>query len=106
MKPALGTPCALTYDWEGEDGKQAPGVGDVLVSTGGSGYLILEARRVRSTVHPCRWHYRCLRVDPRGDPKVTANASFHPLFWHSRKRRRQTVLFGGKGISRALDGTT
>lgn len=74
----------MTYDADGDP----PNVGDVLVSTGGSGYLILEARQVRSTYYPDRWRYLCLRVDPAGDANTPAGARRHPLFWYSRKAKR------------------
>jgi len=74
----------MTYDADGDP----PGIGDVLVSTGGSGYLILEARQVRGVHYPHRWRYTCLRVDPTGDRNIPDGARRHPLHWYPRKAKR------------------
>lgn len=71
------------YDWYGEG--PAPGEDDYLVSQGGSVYLILEARQVRSAVHANRWAYRCLKVAP---DEVREGARWTTLVWSRRERRR------------------
>lgn len=79
--PAMfGTETAFTYD----DPRQPPEPGDFVVSSGGSAYLVLAARRMRSK-YPARWWIRVARVDPA---EVPDDAVVHRLFWYPRNRRR------------------
>lgn len=75
-----GATVTITYDAE-------PWVeiaaGHGLVARTGRTYLILEARRVRSS-RLGRWRLRCLVVDGAAAKATT----FHPLVWNLRPPRR------------------
>ena len=77
-----GTPCSLTVDLEGS---VEPGVGDLMVSNGGSEYLVVNARRVVSTTYPNRWKLGTVKVDPE-DRHVHAVRVIR-FVWHERERR-------------------
>ena len=59
----------------------SPAEGDVLVTRRGRRYLIVETRRVRSTVYPNRWALGALIVEGSGGREL-------PLFWNPRGRSR------------------
>jgi hypothetical protein len=56
-----GEEVQITYDWNGPADK-APETGDVLRSPG-SCYLILNAERVNSTVHPHRLKLKAVVIN-------------------------------------------
>ncbi|HEY0073746.1 MAG TPA: hypothetical protein VGB77_06555 [Abditibacteriaceae bacterium] len=73
----IGSRCKLYYDTN-NDVK----TGDYVVSSGGSGYLVQDARH--SKTKPQRFNLTCLRCDPVDIP----DGSFiHPLHWHKRSRK-------------------
>lgn len=76
----LGTECSLFYDAPDRD----VDAGDVIVSSGGSAYLVLRARRMRSK-YVGRYMLRCLRISPA---EIAETQTVHPLVWYSRNRRR------------------
>ncbi len=75
-----GTETAFTYD----DPSEPPEDGDFLVSSGGSAYLILAARRMVSRYRN-RWWLRVARFDPT---EVPEDAMVHRLVWYPRGRKR------------------
>lgn len=79
---ALGESCGLTYDADTGD---PPVEGDFIVSSGGSAYFVLTARKVRSEKWPVRYALRCARVRATDIPE---DAKVHPLYWYRRDRRR------------------
>lgn len=58
----------ITYDFDGEG--DAPASGDVLRTARGRCRLVVEARRVRSRVHPSRWALRVVSIEPPLHPSV------------------------------------
>lgn len=78
-RPAY-TECRLYYH------ARRVAVGDVLVTPGGSAYLVTEARQGR---RPGRWNLRCLRwpVD-----EVPDDAQVLPLYWFPRRAGAATTL--------------
>jgi len=74
-----GTPCKLYYDADVQ-----VLAGHYIVSSGGSGYLVQEARR--SQKKPQRINLKCLRCDPKNIPD---GAVIHGLVWYSRNPKRK-----------------
>jgi hypothetical protein len=78
----FGTVCTLCpFDWSAER-EDAPEVGHYIRSTGGSCYLIIEARLVRG--HERRYRLTCVRTDPAQMP---ADATVHALRWYPRSKQ-------------------
>lgn len=76
----FGTECRLTYDAPDTDIEP----GDVVVTSGGSAYIVLEPRLMRSK-YVGRWMLRCVRIDPAS---IDPSATMHTLYWYPRVRRR------------------
>lgn len=68
------------YDWRSDE--PPPTDGDVVLSTGGTAYLILEARR---TLRPGRLALRCLKLGPAS--AIPEGARVVTLAWARRDRR-------------------
>lgn len=81
MRTQPGESCSLFIDLDTGD-QVAPS--DVIVSSGGTCYLVTEARRVRSTVRPNRWSMSCVRI---AAAEIPADARQIPLHWYPRSRR-------------------
>lgn len=75
-----GTECRI---WQDRGPGETVEPGDVMRSEAGACYLVLEARRVRSTIAPNRWHARCLRLDPED---VTDDDHVLEFYWYPRRR--------------------
>ena len=75
-----GEVAGLVYDWLGEG--PPPRGGDVLETRTGRRYLVVDARRVRTTKSPCRLRIKGLVLEegdgPEGEYRV------YPLFWDPR----------------------
>lgn len=69
------------YDWHGDE--PPPAEDDVVLSTGGTAYLILEARQTR---RPGRLALRCLKLGPAS--AIPEGARVVSLAWARRDRRR------------------
>lgn len=75
--------CALSYDLAPD--RPDPAEGDVLRTEAGSSYLILGARRVRSSVHPRRFALDCERISrEQADKALTDGARLFPMRWYGR----------------------
>lgn len=82
MPAPPGTEIGLTYDWSGAG--PPPGVGDWLRTRTGRLYMITSARRVRSSVSPCRLAFRAVILEELPDEGCT----IYPLVWNKRDRAR------------------
>jgi hypothetical protein len=79
MAAQIGDEVGITYDWDGEGPPPAPGAG--LVTATGRCYLITEARRVRSRVHPRRFALRAAVIELADAPELLLTLS-----WGARHR--------------------
>lgn len=86
MRPApVGAVVGLSpYDWN-DDGP-GPDEGDYILTTGGTAYRILEAHRVRSTVHPNRYRLRALKLG--GADEIPEGVRVLSLRFYRRDRKR------------------
>lgn len=80
---AHGAPARFVIDYP--DGGEAPDVGDFLVSSGGSAYVIVEAHKVRSE-RPNRWRFLTLRFDR---DRIPDGAEVWRFYWYPRSRRQR-----------------
>ena len=75
--------CKLTIDFS----EEVPIAGDVLVSSGGSGYLVIGLSKVNSAKHTNRWKINCARINPHTDPAISDGTRFFSFNWYSRSRQ-------------------
>lgn len=79
MAAAPGSVVKIAYDWLDEG--EPPAVGDFLLSSGGSRYLLLAIRPGRLSG---RFHLTCLKLER--DMLIPEDARVASLQWYSRRR--------------------
>lgn len=83
LSAPIGQEVGITYDWAGIGPE--PGVGHGLVTSTSRAYVITEARKVNSKIHPNRYKLRAVVVnveDMLNDPPPV----IFTLEWNPRKK--------------------